>query len=81
MMVLALREQMSHMCACQVIRQKYVHMQTSVSVMVAKIYYKSMFILFTIFKTSFDTRSADNILKYIISTQKIKVPLAHRYSF
>lgn len=52
MMALALREQMSHMYACEVIRQKYVDMQTLVSVMVGKIYYKSMFILFTIFKTS-----------------------------
>jgi len=52
MMALALREQMSHMYVCQVIRQKYVDMQTLVSVMVAKIYYKSMNILFTIYKTS-----------------------------
>jgi len=52
MMALALREQMSHMYACQVIRQKYVDIQTLVSVTVAKIYYKSMYILYTIFKTS-----------------------------
>jgi len=52
MMAVALREQMSHMYAYQVIRRKYVDMQTLVSVMVAKIYYKSMYILFTIFKTS-----------------------------
>jgi hypothetical protein len=52
MMALALRKQMSQMYACQVIRQKYVDMQTLVSVMVAKIYYKSVYILFTIFETS-----------------------------
>ena len=51
-MALALREQMSHMYACQVIRQKYVGMQTLVSVTVEKIYYKAMYILFTILKTS-----------------------------
>ena len=52
MMALALREQMSHMYACQVIHKKYVDMQTLVSVMAEKIYYKSVYILFTIFKTS-----------------------------
>jgi hypothetical protein len=55
MMGLALREQMSHMYACQVIRQKYLDMQTLVSVMVEKIDYKSMYVLFTIFKTSFSS--------------------------
>jgi hypothetical protein len=52
MMAVALTEQMSHMYACQVVRQKYVDMQTLVSVMVAKIYYISMHTLFTIFRTS-----------------------------
>jgi hypothetical protein len=52
MTALALREQMSHLYVCQVIRQKYVDMQTLVSVIVAKICYKSIYLLFTIFKTS-----------------------------
>jgi hypothetical protein len=48
MMAVGLKEQMFNMCVFQVTRQKYVDMQILVRVMLAKICYKSMYILYTI---------------------------------